>query len=84
MAKFRARFNGFIPVLGLVTKGQIIEYEGIHRAWLQPIKGKPVVQEELDRKAIIEELTRLDIPYFKGAKTEQLDAMLATHKGILT
>jgi hypothetical protein len=82
MAKFRARFNGYLPVLGLVTKGDIIEYDGIHRAWLEPVKSEPVVQEELDRKAIIAELNKLGVSFYKGAKTEQLDAMLATHKGL--
>jgi hypothetical protein len=82
MATFRARFNGHLPVYGLVSKGDIVEYEGPYRAWLEPLKEK-VDQEELDRKGIIAKLKEMNVPFYKGAKTEQLDALLITHKGML-
>jgi hypothetical protein len=83
MGQFRARFNGHLPDIGLVSKGDIVEYNGIHRAWLEPVKGKVVEQEELDRKGIIAKLKEMNVPFFKGAKTEELDALLVTHKGML-
>ncbi len=91
MAQFIAKHNGYLPKFkiggvestGLVTKGDLVEYEGIKRLWLEPVKGKKEEPEDLDRKAIIAELNKLEIPFYKGAKTEQLAAMLATHKGVL-
>lgn len=84
MARFKAIQYGTLPIKGLETQlisiGDIVEWDGPPRGFLVPIDA-PDPTEPLNRLAIIKELKRLDIPFFKGAKTEYLQALLVTHKG---
>ncbi len=80
MALHLAKHNGYLPILGLVCKGDIIEYTGIKRMWLEPVKGAKVSEEAVNRKEVIAELKDLGVPFYKGATTEQLSAMLSEHK----
>ena len=84
MALFKATFNGYLPCEGIVFQGNIIEYNGPKLGWLEPLKGKGETVEQTTRQEVCAELKKLNIPFFKGASLEQLQAILATNKGQLT
>ena len=80
MAQYVAKHQGHLEGYGLVCKGDVVEWTGSKRAWLEPVKGKQVDQSSLDRKQIMSELKARNVQFFKGADTEYLSALLITHK----
>ena len=106
MSLFTATQNGYlhefkingVPSSGLVTSGDVIDYEGIYRAWLSPIPsavkavkasgkaGAKTVAEpsasDVTRKLLTNQLDALKVPYAPTMANEQLQAMLTTAKGL--
>jgi hypothetical protein len=78
MAEFKAKHQGHLEGYGLVCKGDIVEWNGSKRAWLEPLKGKVEPQTVIDRKAMVAELKAKGIKFYKGADNEYLAALLAT------
>ncbi len=84
MAKFRAKHNGWLPHgpnQGLTVKGDIVEWDGIRLLWLEPLDEEEQT-EALTRKELIAELRKMEVKFYNGASTEQLQALWSTHKGI--
>ena len=97
MPMFTALYNGYLPKFkiggvesqGLVSKGDVVEYTGIRRLWLEPIiektakkaAGKTPGIEDITRTLVINQLTELKVNFSKDMSLEQLQAMLVTAKG---
>ena len=68
----------------LILVGDLFEYDGPMGKWLEVYEDKPVIEQaetvEDPRQQVIDQLKELDVPYFRGAKTEVLQALLETTK----
>jgi hypothetical protein len=65
--------------LGYINAGQIFDWDGPKGLWMEEVKAEPEANQEpvqLDRKEIIRELDLMNLSYFKGSTTEQLQAQL--------